>query len=140
MRSGQLAAAAGVNLQTLRYYERRGLLPEPGRSLGGHRDYGRDSVTILRIVKAAQRLGFTLEEIKELLAVGSHRGPRPGLRERAQEKLADVDARIAALQTMRADLVDVIEAGCTDLRECSCVPGCPIPFTALDADSESPAQ
>ena len=140
MRSGQLAASAGVNLQTLRYYERRGLLPEPGRSLGGHRDYGRDSVTILRIVKAAQRLGFTLEEIKELLAVGSHRGPRPGLRERAQEKLADVDARIAALQTMRADLVDVIEAGCTDLRECSCVPGCPIPFTALDADSESPAQ
>lgn len=140
MRSGPLAAAAGVNLQTLRYYERRGLLPEPGRSLGGHRDYGRDSVTILRIVKAAQRLGFTLEEIKELLAVGSHRGPRPGLRERAQEKLADVDARIAALQTMRADLVDVIEAGCTDLRECSCVPGCPIPFTALDADSESPAQ
>lgn len=140
MRSGQLAAAAGVNLQTLRYYERRGLLPEPGRSLGGHRDYGRDSVTILRIVRATQRPGFTLEEIKELLVVGSHRGPRPGLRERAREKLADVDARIAALQTMRADLVDVIEAGCTDLRECSCVPGCPIPFTDLEAIVEASAQ
>lgn len=138
MRSGQLAAAAGVNLQTLRYYERRGLLPEPDRSLGGHRDYGEEAVTVLRIVKAAQRLGFTLEEIKDLLAVGSHRGPRPGLRERAREKLADVDARITALQAMRADLVDVIEAGCADLRECSCVPGCPIPFTVLE--DSAPAQ
>src|SRR5699024_9018853 len=51
MRSGQLAAAAGVNLQTLRYYERLGLLPEPERSLGGHRNYGQDAATILRIVK-----------------------------------------------------------------------------------------
>lgn len=139
MRSGQLAAAAGVNLQTLRYYERLGLLPEPDRSLGGHRNYGHDAVTVLRIVRAAQRLGFTLQEIKELLTVGSHRGPRPGLRQRAQEKLTEVETKIAALQVMRAGLLDVLNAGCADLTECSCVPGCPIPFpelaTGLQIDS-----
>ncbi len=131
LRSGQLAAAAGVNIQTLRYYERRGLLPEPSRSLGGHREYGPDAVTVLRIIKAVQRLGFTLDEIAELLAVGSHRGPRPGLRERAQNKIAEVDARIAQLQEVRDALTLVVAAGCSDLAACSCTPGCPIPFTGL---------
>jgi hypothetical protein len=63
LRSGQVAAAAGVNVETLRYYERRGLLAEPHRSPGGHRLYDADSVTTLRVIKAAQRLGFTLEEV-----------------------------------------------------------------------------
>jgi DNA-binding transcriptional MerR regulator len=131
MRSGALAAAAGVNVQTLRYYERRGLLPDPQRSLGGHREYGPDDLTVVRVIKAAQRLGFTLDEIADLLAVGAHRGPRPGLRERAVAKLADVDARIAQLQEIRATLVDVIDAGCSDLLECTCEPHCPIPFTGI---------
>ena len=133
MRSGELAAAVGVTIETLRYYERRGLLSAPARSPGGHRDYGPDAVTLLRVVKAAQRLGFTLDEIADLLAVGAHRGPRPGLRDSAVAKLADVDARIAALQTMRAALLDVIAAGCADLRTCSCTPACPIPFEPLAA-------
>lgn len=60
LRSSQVAAAAGVNPQTLRYYERRGLLAEPERSLGGHRLYPAEAVTVLRVIKAAQRLGFTL--------------------------------------------------------------------------------
>jgi DNA-binding transcriptional MerR regulator len=131
MRSGALAAAAGVNVQTLRYYERRGLLPDPQRSLGGHREYGAADLTVVRVIKAAQRLGFTLDEIADLLAVGAHRGPRPGLRERAVAKLADVDARMAQLQQIRATLVDVIDAGCSDLLECTCEPHCPIPFTDL---------
>jgi len=131
MRSGQLAAAAGVTVETLRYYERRGLLPSPVRSPGGHRSYGADALTLLRVVKAAQRLGFTLDEIAGLLSVGTHRGPRPGLRSAAVAKLADVEARIAALETMRSALQDVIAAGCADLRECSCVPGCPVPFERL---------
>lgn len=135
MRSGQLAAAAGVNQETLRYYERRGLLPEPERSLGGHRVYGPDALTVLRVVKAAQQLGFTLDETKELLSIGSHRGPRPGLRERAQGKVVEIDAKIVALQTMRAALLDVIDAGCADLIECTCVPSCPIPFPDLGSDA-----
>jgi MerR family transcriptional regulator, mercuric resistance operon regulatory protein len=134
MRSGQLAAAVGVNVQTLRYYERRGLLPGPRRSLGGHREYGPDAVAVLRIIRAAQRLGFTLTEIAELIEVGSHRGPRPGLRDRAQAKLAEVDAKIAALGEIRATLVEVIDAGCSDLATCSCSPACPIPFAALTAE------
>lgn len=67
LRSGQLADAAGVNPQTLRYYERRGLLAEPERTLGGHRLYPSEAVTVLRAIKAAQRLGFTLEEISDLV-------------------------------------------------------------------------
>ncbi len=62
LRSGQVTHAAGVNVTTLRYYERRGLLDEPDRTLGGHRLYPPETVTMLRIIKAAQRLGFTLEE------------------------------------------------------------------------------
>lgn len=53
------------------------------------------------------------------------------------EKLVDIDAKIAALQVMRADLVDVLNAGCTDLRECSCEPACPVPFTDLDTEPRS---
>jgi DNA-binding transcriptional MerR regulator len=65
LRSGELAAAAGVNLQTLRYYERRGLLAEPARTPGGHRLYPADTVTLLGVIKAAQRLGFTLDEVAD---------------------------------------------------------------------------
>jgi MerR family mercuric resistance operon transcriptional regulator len=66
LRSSQLAEAAGVNLRTLRYYERRGLLAEPERTLGGHRLYPAEAVTVLRVIKAAKRLGFTLEEVADL--------------------------------------------------------------------------
>jgi hypothetical protein len=66
LRSGQVAQAAGVNLQTLRYYERRGLLTPPQRTPGGHRLYAPEAVTLLRVIKAAQRLGFTLEEVADL--------------------------------------------------------------------------
>lgn len=70
LRPGQVAEAAGVNPQTLRYYERRGLLAEPTRSPGGHRLYPPETVTVLRGIKAAQRLGFTLDEVADLLRVG----------------------------------------------------------------------
>lgn len=132
LRSGQLATAAGVNVQTLRYYERRGLLPDPQRSLGGHREYGPETVTTLRTIRALARLGFTLDEISELIEVAAHRSPRPGLRDAAIRKLAEVEAKIADLHHVRATLTDVLDAGCSNLTECSCTPGCPIPFTDLD--------
>ena len=132
LRSGQLAKAAGVNVQTLRYYERRGLLPEPRRTLGGHREYGPDAVTVLRVVRGLARLGFTLDEISELIEVGAHRGPRPGLREAAAAKLAEVEAKIADLQQVRTTLSAVLIAECSDLAECSCNPACPIPFSEID--------
>ena len=103
LRSGQVAQAAGLNQQTLRYYERRGLLAEPDRTPGGHRLYPAQTVTILRVIKAAQRLGFSLDEVADLLETGrhQHRGQtEPGLRQRAAAKLAEVEAKIADLSAI----------------------------------------
>jgi MerR family transcriptional regulator, mercuric resistance operon regulatory protein len=139
LRSGELAAAAGVNVQTLRYYERRGLLAEPERSLGGHRQYPPAAVTTLRVIKAAQRLGFTLGEVQELLDAGRHRHGRrardASLQARAAVKLTEVEAKISDLEVIRATLEDALAAGCDDLVACSETPGCPLPFAEL---AESP--
>ena len=137
MRPGEVAAAAGVNLQTLRYYERRGLLDEPVRSLGGHRVYPQEAVTTLRVIKAAQRLGFTLAEVSELLDTARHRhvvGEGAGLRARAREKLADVEAKIADLTVIAASLRAGIAAGCDDLETCAGEPDCPLPFSEIGGD------
>jgi MerR family mercuric resistance operon transcriptional regulator len=133
LRSGQVAEAAGVNLQTLRYYERRGLLAEPQRSTGGHRLYPPETVTVLRVIKAAQRLGFTLEEVADLLEAGTHRHgrPRAGLHRRAQDKLAEVEAKIADLTVIRQALTDALAAGCDDLTACAHSSCCPLPFADL---------
>ncbi|WP_433331977.1 MerR family transcriptional regulator [Spirillospora sp. CA-294931] len=135
LRSGQVAEAAGVNPQTLRYYERRGLLDEPERSPGGHRVYPPEAVTLLRVIKTAQRLGFTLDEVAELLEAGTHRHRRPdvGLQERARAKLVEVEQRMADLDVIRATLRQAIDAGCDDLMECAAQPCCPLPFAELGA-------
>jgi MerR family mercuric resistance operon transcriptional regulator len=134
LRSGQVAAAAGVNLQTLRYYERRGLLAEPERSLGGHRVYSEQAVLVLQVIKAAQRLGFTLDEVTELLEAGRHRHGRPtdaGLQERAAAKLGEVEAKISDLQVIASTLRAALDAGCADLITCAATPQCPLPFADL---------
>ncbi|WP_371401967.1 MerR family transcriptional regulator [Kribbella sp. NBC_00662] len=134
MRPSELAAAAGVNPQTLRYYERRGLLAEPARSLGGHRIYPSDAVTTLRVIKAAQRLGFTLTEISELIDTARHRharGDRADLQARAREKLSDVEAKIADLTVIAETLRAGLTAGCDDLRTCAGNPDCPLPFAEI---------
>lgn len=100
MRAGEVAAAAGVNRETLRYYERRGLLRSPDRSLGGHRVYHDHDATTLRVIKAAQRIGFHLNEIADLLEVrrDSHgQKPTPGLHDRAVIKLAEVEQKSLTL-------------------------------------------
>lgn len=133
LRAGEVAEQAGVNLQTLRYYERRGLLPEPPRSNGGHRQYDADAVTVLRVIKAAQRLGFTLDEVADLLEVGRHHHTRrpAGLNEAARAKLAEVEERIADLALIRDTLRAAVDAGCDDLVDCSGSDCCPIPFEAI---------
>jgi DNA-binding transcriptional MerR regulator len=136
LRSGQVAERAGVNPQTLRYYERRGLIAEPARSPGGHRAYPPETVTLLTVIKAAQRLGFTLEEVAELIDTGRRGHPTPDLRERAQAKIAEVDARIADLTTIRSALSAVVSAGCDSLTHCTC-PDCPLPFAELAASRTS---
>jgi MerR family mercuric resistance operon transcriptional regulator len=134
LRSGQVAAVAGVNLPTLRYYERRGLLAKPERTLGGHRVYPPETVTVLRVIKAAQRLGFTLDEVADLLEVGGHRRrhqPDTGLPERVRAKLADVDAKIADLSIIADTLREALRVGCDDLVACASIPDCPLPFSDL---------
>ncbi len=139
LRSSQVAAAAGVNVQTLRYYERRGLLAEPDRSLGGHRLYSSEAITVLRVIKAAQRLGFTLDEVAQLLDAGAHQhGSRSasGLRERAEAKLAEVEAKIDDLQIIADTLRAALQAGCADLVACAGSAYCPIPFAAIASTGE----
>ncbi|WBB55955.1 MerR family transcriptional regulator [Verrucosispora sp. WMMD573] len=134
LRSGELADAAGVNRQTLRYYERRGLLADPQRSPGGHRIYPAETVTLLRIIKTAQHLGFTLDEVTELLDAGRHRhGRRPdsGLQARARNKLAEVERKLADLKVIRDTLQAAVSAGCDDLIACADSPSCPLPFVEL---------
>ena len=131
LRIADAARAAGVNKETLRYYERRGLLDEPVRSPGGHRLYGEHAVQTLRIIKAAQRLGFTLGEVADLLEVGKRRGRTPGLQDRARDKLAEVEQRMADLETIRANLVAAIDAGCDDLHVCATMDCCPVPFAEI---------
>ncbi|UGT45146.1 MerR family transcriptional regulator [Nocardia yamanashiensis] len=140
LRTSELAAAAGVNTQTLRYYERRGLLAEPERTLGGHRLYPQDSVTVLRVIKAAQRLGFTLDEVADLLEgtrVGARRRADAGLRARVTAKLTEVDAKLAELAAVRGTLVAALAAGCEDLLACSESPTCPVPFDTTTSPCEA---
>jgi DNA-binding transcriptional MerR regulator len=109
MRSAQVAAAAGVNLQTLRYYERRGLLAEPERLASGYRAYDAEAVRVIRFVKAAQRLGFTLEEVDSLLELAAG---GPAKCETAQalatQKAAELERKIGNLTAMRDSLLQLI--------------------------------
>jgi DNA-binding transcriptional MerR regulator len=141
LRSGQVAAAAGINPQTLRYYERRGLLDEPTRTLGGHRVYPPDTVMLLRVIKAAQRLGFTLDEVAELIDTATHRHGRrraAGLQASALAKLGDVEQKIADLSVIRDTLREAVAAGCEDLVACASDPCCPFPFSSLATDLREP--
>ncbi|WP_030437212.1 MerR family transcriptional regulator [Actinoplanes subtropicus] len=131
LRTGEVAERAGVNIQTLRYYERRGLVAEPARSNGGHRLYPPDTVALLTVIKAAQRLGFTLDEVADLLAAG-RRHPTPDLRQRAIDKIAEIDARIADLTAIRGTLTAVVDARCDSLTNCTCA-DCPIPVLTIGA-------
>src|SRR4029450_9536166 len=94
LRTGELAERAGVNVQTLRYYERRGLLAAPARRPSGAREYGEDAVRLLRTIKAVQRLGFTLAEIEELLDLSEHRRGTGELHRRGPAHAAEVDAHV----------------------------------------------
>jgi len=105
MQIGRVAAQAGVNVQTLRYYERRGLLPRPPRTETNYRAYPDDAVLRVRFVKRAQELGFSLMEIKELLSLrAAPRAKCADVLQRAELKIDDIDDKIATLRRMRRAL------------------------------------
>ena len=121
MKVGEVAARAGVNVETLRYYERRGLLPEPSREPSGHRRYDEETVRFLRAIKEAQAVGFTLSEIDEYLrAAKRSRKPSEALRIRMAAKIDEIDLRIAGLQRMREELARVVGCACDSLDHCTC--------------------
>jgi redox-sensitive transcriptional activator SoxR len=121
MRVGEVAERAGVNVETLRYYERRGLLPAPERTPSGHRRYDEETVRFLGAIKEAQAVGFTLAEIAEYLRAARRSGaPSEALRVRMAAKIDQIDARIGALRRMRDELARVVGCACTSLDHCTC--------------------
>jgi MerR family mercuric resistance operon transcriptional regulator len=110
MRTHEVAERAGVNTQTLRYYERRGILPDPPRSPAGYRDYPDTTVRMLRFVKRAQELGFTLADIEGLLELADG-GPEScdAARQLAESHIAELARKIADLQRMRASLAQLVD-------------------------------
>ncbi len=121
MRVGEVAARAGVNVETLRYYERRGLLPAPEREPSGQRRYDEETVRFLRAIKEAQAVGFTLAEIAEYLKAARRSGsPSEALRLRMAAKIDEVDARIAGLRRIREELARVVGCACDSLDHCTC--------------------
>jgi redox-sensitive transcriptional activator SoxR len=121
MRVGEVAERAGVNVETLRYYERRGLLPAPERTPSGHRRYDEETVRFLGAIKEAQAVGFTLAEIAEYLRAARRSGAASeALRVRMATKIDQIDARIAALRRMRDELARVVGCACSSLDHCTC--------------------
>jgi len=128
----EAAEQAGVNVQTVRYYERRGLLPKAPRRASGYREFPDDAVRTVRFIKRAQELGFSLDEVQELLRL--QRSPsrdRPRIRRISEQRIAQIDQKIAELERMRKALKTLVH---------HCHLGktleCPI-IEALDTESAS---
>ena len=121
LKIGEVAERGGVNLQTIRYYEREKLLPEPPRLASGYRMYPEQTVRRVRFIKRAQEIGFTLSEIRELLAIRID-GDRESseVRALAQAKIRDIEEKIQTLQRMKEALWRITErcTGCGPASEC----------------------
>ncbi len=130
---GRVARSAGLAIETVRYYEREGLLEKPGRTSAGYRQYSADAVRRLHFIRQAKELGFSLAEIKELLSLRMQPDTTcADIRKRAREKIAAVDRKIEDLQRIRQAL-ERLAAACKGTGPTS---ECPI----LDAlESEKPA-
>ncbi len=118
---GRLAKEGGVNLETVRFYERRGLLPKPPRSASGYRLFPADAARRLRFIRRAQELGFSLKEIRELLSLRVSRATKSrDIRARTEGKIADIDAKIRSLESMKRTLRKLTNVcdGCVPIAEC----------------------
>lgn len=132
---GKVASRADVNIETIRYYERRGLLAEPPRTASGYRQYSAEAVDRLRFIKRAQELGFSLEEIRDLLELRLHRASAEAcetVASRTREKIHLVDRKLAHLARMKASLERLAEA--CRLREPT--GECPV-LEALEDEAEA---
>lgn len=126
---GAAAHAAGVHVQTLYYYERRGLVSARARTAAGYREYGPDQVDRIRAIKRAQSLGFTLREIRELIEISSTGRASRRVGDLTERKLEEIDRKIRDLEQMRASLEEARET-CScggDLSRCDVLEGLTYP-------------
>ncbi len=132
---GQLAKKAGVNIDTIRYYEKQGLIPKPSRRESGYRQYSEDSVKRILFIKRAKELGFSLKEISELLSLRLGSSTTCGdVKKRADIKIAEIGEKIQTLQRMKTALIKLVKA-CEENRQAG---ECPM-LEALDMnEGENP--
>ncbi len=126
MTRGEVARRTGVNIETVRYYEQRGLIPRPPRSASGYRKYTEDYVERIRFIKRAQELGFTLQEIVELLSLRVDPDTDRGeVKQRAEAKLAHIEEKIRDLERMAQALTTLVAtcSGCGPTSECPILEG-----------------
>lgn len=129
MRRGELAQRSGCNIETVRFYEKQGLLPAPPRTAGGHRDYAQEHLRRLTFIRRSRELGFTLGEVRGLLGLVDGGDWTCGeIREMTLEHLGDVRRKIADLQKLAVILTDMA-AQCDG----GAVPECPIIDALLEA-------
>ena len=135
IRIGELAKLSQVNVETVRYYERRGLVLPTERRDSGYREYSRQTVALVRFIKRAQHLGFSLDEISDLLRLPESNGrTRKRARALAASKATDIDERIRQLSAMREALGSLLEA-----CDCGSAENCAI-IEALDEDAKLAAR
>lgn len=118
---GKLAKAAGVSRETIRYYEKRGILEDPARSASGYRRYSHNTIIRLRFIRHAKELGFSLNEINELLSLRlDSKTPSSEIKKRAQQKIQNIEEKILILQKMKLSLTDLFEtcSGCGPVSQC----------------------
>lgn len=127
---GQVASGAGVGIETIRFYEREGLLEDPPRTASGYRQYPKDAVTRVQLIRRAKELGFSLKEISELLSLRADPGSSCGdVKRQAQTKIVDIETKIQVLERMKAALEKLV-ASCDGEAPIS---ECPI-LESLDAE------
>lgn len=122
MKIGDIARQAGVNVQTIRFYERRGVLTTPSRLASGYRTYSVETVLVIRFIRQSQDLGFSLDEIKQLLSLRArHGGNAVEVRKLAEAKVEDIEKRISSLGQMRDELKQFLTVcRCGDERHPNC--------------------
>ena len=134
-RIGQLATASGVSPDTLRHYERKGVLRRPSRSVNGYRRYGPDALDRVRLVRRALAVGFTLDELSQVLKVRDHGGaPCRRVRELASDKLTSVEAQLAEMSALRDELRRTLKDW--DTRLARSTPGAPARLLEALASSD----
>ena len=132
---GRIAARADVGIDTIRFYERRGLLPEPSRTESGYRLYPPATISRLNFIRRAKALGFSLDEIATLLALQDTGGPKAEVKAITHRKLEQVEAKITDLARMR-DVLRELDRDCSGTGD---VGGCPIIEALSDAAHDDDA-